>query len=84
MVAESLSRLLLTLITRTNLYSNDGSNGDHPKLYIAKWHHSIHTSPHTDTFKNTCSANANVDFRNDDYYWLATDWLEDGNSLDRK
>lgn len=77
---------MLTFLTgSTDLHNNDGANGDHAKLYISKWHHSIHTSAHTNTFKSTCPPGLpNVDFRNDDYYWSAGDWLEESGTLDRE
>ncbi|KAK4505150.1 hypothetical protein PRZ48_003113 [Zasmidium cellare] len=78
----SNSTPLLVLTTNpSNIYDNDGSDGNHAKLYIAKWHHSIQTSPN-DSFKSTCPSNYKVDFRANDYYWGASDYLVSGDVVD--
>ncbi|KAK2762285.1 hypothetical protein FQN54_001295 [Arachnomyces sp. PD_36] len=59
----------------------DAQDKDHAKLFISKWHHSVHTTDHTDTFKDTCPPSGNVDFRNNDYYYASGDWLIDGHNI---
>ncbi|KAF2159460.1 hypothetical protein M409DRAFT_60806 [Zasmidium cellare ATCC 36951] len=64
-----------------NIYNNDGSNGNHAKLYVAKWHHSIQTSPNS-SFKSTCPPGFKDDFRANDYYWVASDNLVSDDVID--
>ena len=53
----------------------DGSkNKDHPKLFFAKWHHSVHGNA-GGAFANTCPAtkpNSDQDYRSNDYRYEAT------------
>ena len=58
----------------------DLQGADHPKLYMSKWHHSIHSTPNHG-FKNTCPPNSGADFRNGDYQYQASNWLSDGNTI---
>ncbi|KAF3159613.1 hypothetical protein TWF788_003702 [Orbilia oligospora] len=70
-----------------NFRNNAGPNGDHPKLYVGKFHHSVHTDPYTSIFsKYKCAFNAapvygNWDYRDSDYYFPAQEWLVNGDSI---
>ncbi|KAK6355121.1 hypothetical protein TWF696_004244 [Orbilia brochopaga] len=67
-----------------NVHNNAAAKGDHPKLYVGKFHHSIHWDPFTwITSKYRCAYNAppvygNWDYRDDEYYFPAQEWLVEG------
>ncbi|KAK6503338.1 hypothetical protein TWF481_008361 [Arthrobotrys musiformis] len=67
--------------------NNAGPNGDHPKLYVGKFHHSVHTDPYTSVWtKYKCAFNAapvygNWDYRDSDYYFPAQEWLVNGDLI---
>ncbi|KAK6520873.1 hypothetical protein TWF506_001116 [Arthrobotrys conoides] len=70
-----------------NVRNNAGPNGDHPKLYVGKFHHSVHTDPYTSIFsKYKCAFNAapvygNWDYRDSDFYFPAQEWLVNGDLI---
>ncbi|KAF3907605.1 hypothetical protein AA313_de0204316 [Arthrobotrys entomopaga] len=70
-----------------DLRNNAGPKGDHPKLYVGKFHHSVHTDPYTNVLsKFKCSFNAapvygNWDYRDSDYYFPAQEWLVNGDTI---
>ncbi|KAK6351404.1 hypothetical protein TWF718_004564 [Orbilia javanica] len=70
-----------------NVHNNAGPNGDHPKLYVGKFHHSVHMDPYTSIWtKYKCAFNAppvygNWDYRDSDYYFPAQEWLVNGDLI---
>ncbi|EWC46747.1 hypothetical protein DRE_03992 [Drechslerella stenobrocha 248] len=68
-------------------HNNSGANGDHPKLYVGKFRHSVHVDPFTFILsKYKCPYNGSPiygdwDYRQADYYFPAQEWLVDGGSL---
>jgi hypothetical protein len=56
---------------------------DHPKIYSAKYHHSMHTDTNNKN-KDDCAVLTQDQFRMNDYYYYSGDWLVDGNVVKRK
>ncbi|KAF3936985.1 hypothetical protein ABW19_dt0208990 [Dactylella cylindrospora] len=67
-----------------DIHNNSGPNGDHPKLYIGKFRHSVHMYPFTSALsKRQCMYNGapvygNWDYREADFYYPAQEWLVSG------
>jgi len=56
-----------------DLFNNGyGANKNHPKIYVAKFHHSMHTDA-CPSDKNSCAYLADYEFRASDYYMFNLD-----------